>query len=72
LLVHVRRTGLVPEEYRPRMFHTKNPFSVGAVLVDGRVAGAWNYRDRRIVVEAYEPLPREAEEERERLEAFHA
>ena len=72
LLVHVRRTGLVPEEYRARMFHTKNPFSVGAVLVDGRVAGAWSHRDGRIVVEPYEPLPREVEEERERLEAFHA
>jgi hypothetical protein len=54
------------------MFHTKNPFSVGAVLVDGRVAGAWSHRDGRIVVEPYERLPREVEEERERLEAFHA
>ena len=72
LLVHVRRTGLVPEEYRERMFHTKNPFSVGAVLLDGRVAAAWSHRDGRIVVDAYEPLPPEVEEERERLEAFHA
>jgi hypothetical protein len=72
LLVHVRRTGLLPEEYRARMFHTKNPFSVGAVLVDGRVAGAWSHRDGRIVVDAYERLPREVEDERERLEAFHA
>jgi winged helix DNA-binding protein len=71
LFVHVRRTGLVPEEYRPRMFHTKNPFSVGAVLVDGRVAAAWSHREGRISVEAYEPLPRAVEEERERLEAFH-
>ena len=72
LLVHVRRTGLVPDEYRQRMFHTKNPFSVGAVLVDGRVAGAWSYRDGRVVIDAYERLPGEVEEERERLEAFHA
>jgi hypothetical protein len=72
LLVHVRRTGLVPEQYRSRMFHTKNPFSVGAVLVDGRVAAAWSFREGRIVVEEYEPLPREVEEERERLETFHA
>ena len=71
LLVHVRRTGLVPEEYRARMFHTKNPFSVGAVLVDGRVAGAWNHREGRIVVEAYEPLPLQVEQERERLEAYY-
>jgi hypothetical protein len=45
---------------------------VGAVLVDGRVAGAWNVRDGRVVVEAYERLPSEVEDERERLEAFHA
>ena len=73
LLVHARRTGVLPEEHRARMFHTKNPFSVGAVLVDGRVAGAWSVRDGRIVVEPYERLPRrEVEEERQRLEAFHA
>jgi hypothetical protein len=72
LLTHVRRTGVVPEEYRARMFHSKNPFSVGAVLVDGRVAASWSYREGRVVVDAYEPLPREAEEERERLETFHS
>ena len=44
LLVHVRRTGLLPEAYRPRVFSTKNPFSVGTVLVDGRVAGGWTAR----------------------------
>jgi hypothetical protein len=72
LLTHARRTGLLPEHSRKRMFHTKNPFSVGAVLVDGRVAGAWSHRDGRIVVEAYQPLPREVDEERERLAAFYA
>jgi len=71
LLVHARRTGILPEPYRKRMFHTKNPFSVGAVLVDGRVAAAWSQRESRIVVEPYERLPREVEEERKRLEAFH-
>jgi Winged helix DNA-binding domain len=70
LLAHARRTGVLPEEYRARMFHTKNPFSVGAVLVDGRVAGAWSFRDGRVVVDAYERLPREVEAERRRLEAF--
>jgi hypothetical protein len=72
LLVHARRTGILPEEHRARMFHEKTPFSFGAVLVNGRVAGAWSYRDGRVVVDAYEPLPGEVEEERERLEAFHA
>ncbi len=72
LLTHARRTGILREEYRQRMFHTKNPFSVGAVLVDGCVTGAWSYREQRISVDAYEPLPPEVEEERRRLEAFHA
>jgi hypothetical protein len=76
LLAHARRTGVLPEQYRARMFHAKNPFSVGAVLVDGRVAAAWSFREGRVVVDAYERLPRpirnEVEEERERLEAFHA
>jgi hypothetical protein len=72
LLAHARRTGVLSEEYRARMFHTKNPFSVGAVLVDGRVAAAWSLREGRVVVDAYERLPRAVEEERQRLEAIHA
>ena len=42
LLVHARRTGLLPEVHRPRVFSTKTPFSVGTYLVDGRVVGAWS------------------------------
>jgi Winged helix DNA-binding domain len=76
LLVHARRTGLLPEEHRPRVFSTKNPFSVGTVLVDGRVVAAWSLREGRIVVEPYEAVgtrDREAvEAERAALEAFHA
>jgi hypothetical protein len=76
LLVHARRTGLVPESYRPRIFSTKNPFSVGVILVDGRVAAAWSVRDRRVVVDAFEELSvtdgAAVETEREALEAFHA
>jgi Winged helix DNA-binding domain len=75
LLVHARRTGLLPEAYRPRVFSTKNPFSVGTYLVDGVVAGSWSLRDGRIELDAYEDLPakdrRAVEAERERLEAFH-
>lgn len=76
LLVHVRRTGLLPEPYRSRVFGIRNPFSVGTYLVDGAVAGAWSLRDRRIELEPYEQLKardqREVEAEREALEAFHA
>lgn len=72
LLTHVRRTGVLPEAYRSRMFSSKNPFSVGAVLVDGQVAAAWSFRDGHVVVDAYGRLPREVEAERRRLEAFHS
>ena len=76
LLVHARRTGLVPEEHRPRVFSTKNPFSVGTVLVDGRVVAGWSLKDGRIVVDPYEPVSvRDAdaiEVERVALQAFHA
>jgi hypothetical protein len=75
LLVHARRTGILPEEHRPKVFTSKNPFSVGTVLVDGRVVAAWSMRDDRIVLEPYEPIPArvrdELEAERESLEAFH-
>ena len=76
LLVHARRTGLLPEEHRARVFTSKNPFSVGTYLVDGRVVGAWSVQAGRIVLDPYEELgPRDrtaVEEEREALEAFHA
>jgi hypothetical protein len=76
LLVHARRTGILPEEHRPRVFSTKNPFSVGTCLVDGRVVAGWSLVDGRIVLDPFEPIPRAArravEEERAALEAFHA
>ena len=74
LLVHARRTGVMPEEYRPVVFATKNPPSVPTFLVDGRVAGAWRYDNRRIELEPYEQLPRtvlqELRAEGERLATF--
>jgi len=41
LLVHARRTLVLPEAYRPLVFSTKTPHSVGTFLVDGSVAGSW-------------------------------
>jgi hypothetical protein len=76
LLLHARRTGLLPEAYRSRVFSTRNPFSVGTYLVDGVVAGAWSVKDGRIELDPYEKLSpadrRAVEDEREALEAFHA
>jgi hypothetical protein len=75
LLVHARRAGVLPEAHRSRVFHIRNPFSVGAVLVDGRVVAAWSLRDGRIEVESYEEVARRdrdaIEDERSALEAFH-
>jgi hypothetical protein len=76
LLVHARRTGILPERHRPTIFHTRNPFSVGTVLVDGRVAATWSLRDHRIEVTELEPIGRRDREavegERQALEHFHA
>ena len=76
LLVHARRTGIVPEAFRTRVFHSRNPFSVGVYLVDGVAAGAWSVRDRRVVLDPFHDLTtaegRAVEREREGLEAFHA
>jgi hypothetical protein len=76
LLVHARRTGLLPEPYRSRVFSIRNPFSVGTYLVDGVVAGAWSLRDGHVVLDPFVELDRRdqraVEAEREALEAFHA
>jgi hypothetical protein len=76
LLAHARRSGILPEEHRPKVFSTKMPQSIGTFLVDGAVAGTWRYADRRVATEAFTPLPaavrREVEEEADRLAAFHA
>jgi hypothetical protein len=76
LLVHARRTGILPEQYRPRVFSTKTPQSVAAFLVDGAVAGTWRPERGRIVTQAFARLPRETrrevDEEAERLADFHA
>ena len=76
LLVHARRTGILPEEYRPRVFSTRIPHSVGTFLVDGAVAGTWKYDDGRVRTSELARLDastrREVREEADRLADFHA
>jgi hypothetical protein len=76
LWVHARRTGILPEHQRARIFGTRNPSSVGTVIVDGQVVATWSARDGRIVVELLDDLTArqaaEVEAERAALEAFHA
>ncbi|HEX6147783.1 MAG TPA: winged helix DNA-binding domain-containing protein [Acidimicrobiia bacterium] len=76
LLVHARRTQILPEEYRSLVFNTKNPQSVGTFLVDGAVAGAWRHEAGKVRLEPFAPLPRpvrrELGQESDRLAAFLA
>jgi hypothetical protein len=75
LLVHVRRTQLLPERHRGRIFHTRAPHSFPTFLVDGAVAGTWRHERGEMRLEPFEPLARtarrELEDEAERLAAFH-
>ena len=76
LLAHARRTQILPEQYRTRVFNTRTPHSVNTFLVDGRVTGTWRYERGRVVVEPFERLARdvkrEVDDEAERLAAFHS
>jgi Winged helix DNA-binding domain len=76
LLVHCRRTAFLPEEHRPKVFHTRTPQSKPTFAVDGEVAGTWRYKDGRIALEPFGRLPAgaraELEDEAERLAAFMA
>jgi hypothetical protein len=76
LLVHARRSGILPEEYRPRIFHTRAPQSFPTFLVDGSVAGTWRFEDGAIRLQPFAPLDRADERalraEAERLAALHA
>jgi hypothetical protein len=76
LLVHARRTGILPERYRPRVFNIKTPHSMAPFLVDGVVAGTWRYERGDVQLEPFERLDastrRELSQEAGRLAAFHS
>ena len=75
LLVHARRTGILPEDLRPRVFHVRNPHGTATFLVDGAVAGAWRYEDGAVALDPWVKLDRATRRaldgEAERLAAFH-
>ncbi len=75
LLAHCRRSGILPEEFRKAIFHTKNPQSVGTVLVDGAVAATWAWRTDRVEVEELAKLTaarrREVAAETDALTTFY-
>jgi Winged helix DNA-binding domain len=76
LLAHARRTQILSEEHRPRIFHIRNPQSVPTFIVDGAVAGTWRYESGRIDLEPFGRLDRATtralRDEAARLAAFHA
>ena len=76
LLIHARRTQILPERYRSRIFNTKTPHSHNTFLIDGQVAGTWKFEAGDITINLFEPLDRRStiqlDEERDRLREFHS
>ena len=76
LMIHARRTQVMPERYRPIVFSTRTPHSVPVFLIDGAVAGTWRFEGGRVVVKPFEPIPRtvrrELDDEAKALAAFYA
>jgi hypothetical protein len=75
LLVHARRTGFLPEDHRPKIFHTKAPQSFPTFTVDGGVAGTWRFEHGRVELSPFERLTtadrRALEREAEGLAALY-
>ncbi len=75
LLVHARRTAVLPEAYRPVIFHVKMPPSYPTVLVDGQVAATWRWEEGEVRLDPLRRLSagerRAIDEEAQRLAAFH-
>ena len=76
LLVHARRTQILPEKYRSRVFKVKTPHSFSTFLLDGQVAGTWRFEKDRVELTPFRKLTRaerrELEDEAERLANLHA
>ncbi|GLZ55412.1 winged helix DNA-binding domain-containing protein [Actinomycetospora sp. NBRC 106378] len=76
LLGHAQRAGVVPAEHREKVFHTRMPQSTPVVLVDGRVAGTWQWDAGRVRASLFAAVPASAGTELDaeiaRLEAFAA
>jgi hypothetical protein len=73
-LAHARRTQILPERHRAKVFNTKTPHSLQTFLVDGQAAGIWKLDRGGVKLEPFERLSREArkqlDDEAERLAAF--
>jgi hypothetical protein len=76
LLVHARRSQILPEEHRAKVFNVKTPQSVQTFLVDGQVAGTWRHEKGKVQLEPFGRLARSdlraLRAEADLLAAFHA
>ena len=76
LLVHARRTGILAEQHRPKVFNARTPQSVPTFMVDGRVAGTWNYEKGKVRTTPFGKLDaaakRELREEADSLAELYA
>ena len=76
LLVHARRTQILPEKFRSRVFNARTPHSVNTFLVDGQVAGTWKHEKGKVKVEPFGRLAKgvrsELDDEAERLAKFYS
>ena len=76
LLVHARRTLILPEEFRARVFNTKTPHSVNTFLLDGQVAGSWRHEKGALSLDPYRPLSaserRQLDQEADGIDRLHA
>ena len=63
LLVNCGRTQILPDEYRPRIFNTRTPWSTGTFVVEGHVAGTWRHEAGNVSTEAFMALPKDAQRE---------
>jgi hypothetical protein len=74
LLTQARRTGVLPEEFRPVIFNTRTPQSWHTFLLDGQVAGTWRYDRNGISLEPLRSLTAAEQaaldDEAHRLEGF--
>jgi hypothetical protein len=75
LLAHARRTQILPDEHRNKVFSTRTPQSMATFLVDGAVAGTWRYEKGRVKIKPFGRLDpatrRELDAEAERLVELH-
>ncbi len=75
LLAHARRTQILPDQHRRKVFNPRTPQSVATFLIDGAVAGTWRYEKGRVKIEPFGRLDRgvrrELDAETERLVELH-